>query len=87
MRTKMTKESTHGEILRICREMMNTETFDKILTSILQLAKGGHDIATKSTAVTFITDIVLEGKLDLISPKNSRMIARRMVEIHSQTTV
>ena len=31
MRNKMTKESTHGEILRICREMMTTETFDKIL--------------------------------------------------------
>ena len=68
MRTKMTKESTHGEILQICREIMTKETFDKILPSLLQFAQSGHDISTKSTAVVFINDIVLEGRLELIAP-------------------
>lgn len=87
MRTKMTKESTHGEILQICREMMTKETFDKILPSLLQFAQSGHDISTKSTAVVFINDIVLEGRLELIAPQKSRLIARRLVAIYAQSTV
>lgn len=59
MRNKMTKESTHGEILSICREMMTPETFEKILLPLLQYAKTGHDITTKSSAVIFINDTVL----------------------------
>ena len=87
MRNKMTKESVHGEILRICREMMTPETFEKILPNLLNFAKAGHDISTKSTATIFINDTVNEGRADLISPKNSRLIARKLVEIYSQSTV
>ena len=47
MRTKVTKQSTQGEILAICREMMVVDTFDKILPSLLQYAISGHDITTK----------------------------------------
>lgn len=47
MRNKMTKESTQGEILAICREMMTSETFDKILPQVLQFCLSGHDITTK----------------------------------------
>mmetsp|Transcript_19181 Transcript_19181/g.23728 ORF Transcript_19181/g.23728 Transcript_19181/m.23728 type:complete len:106 (-) Transcript_19181:1705-2022(-) len=47
MRNKMTKDSTQGEILAICREMMTTDTFDKILPQILQFCLSGHDITTK----------------------------------------
>ena len=83
MRNKMAKESTHGEIMRICREMMTIETFDKILPAILQYARSGHDLSTKSTAVIFINDVVIEGRLDCISPKNSRLIARRLVEVYT----
>ena len=87
MRNKMTKESTHGEILRICREMMTPETFEKILPNLLNFVKAGHDISTKSTATIFINDTIHEGRADLISPKNSRLIARKLIEIYSQSTV
>ena len=83
LRSKVTKESTHGEILRICRDMMTPETFEKILPSLLNFAQKGHDIATKSTATLFINDTVHEGRADLISPKNSRLIARKLVEVYS----
>jgi len=83
MRNKMTKESTHGEILSICREMMSADTFEKILQPLLQYAKTGHDITTKSSAVIFINDTVLEGRIELISPKNSRLIARKIMEIYT----
>ena len=83
----MTKESSQGEILSICREMMNPDTFDKILPQILQLALSGHDITTKQIAVTFISDIVLEGYIELISPKNSRLIARKLIDIYAQSTI
>ena len=87
MRNKMTKESTQGEILSICRETMTTETFDKIQPQILQLALSGHDITTKQIAVIFINDIILEGRLELISPKNSRLIARKMIDVYAKNTV
>lgn len=35
----------------------------------------------------FINNIVLESRLYLISPKNSRLIARKIVEIYAQSTV
>lgn len=79
---KMTKESTQGEILRICREMMTEATFDKILPEILKLARFGHDMITKTTATTFINDTVLENSA-MISPKNSRVIARKVIEVYS----
>ena len=86
LKLKFTKDSVHGEILKICREMMTEETFDKILPDILKLTRSGHDITTKSTAVMFISDSVLENQ-DMVSPKNSRLIARRLVEVYSQNTV
>lgn len=66
--------------------MMSEETFDKILPDILKLTRSGHDITTKSTAVAFISDTIQETQ-DKISPKNSRAIARRMIECYSQNTV
>lgn len=87
MRTKVTKQSTQGEILAICREMMVVDTFDKILPALLQYSISGHDITTKQIAMNFINDAILEGRIDLISPKNSRVIARKMVELYSQSTV
>ena len=86
LKLKFTKESVHGEILKICREMMSEETFDKILPDILKLTRTGHDITTKSTAVVFISDTIQETE-NKISPKNSRTIARRMIENYSQNTV
>lgn len=83
MRNKMTKESTHGEILRICREMITADTFEKIIQPLLQYARSGHDISTKSSALIFINDMVLEGRLELISPKNSRLIARKVIEVYT----
>lgn len=43
----------------------------------------GHDMITKSTAVVFVQDIILENKLHLITPKNSRKIALKMIDIYS----
>lgn len=83
---KFTKESGQGEILKICREMMTETTFDKILPDVLKLARTGHDITTKSTAIMFINDTVLEN-MAMISPKNSRLIARRLIEVYSQNTI
>ena len=87
LRQKATKSSTAGEILSICREMMTAETFEKILPNLLQFSMSGHDITTKSIAVHFINDTVLEGRQELINPKNSRLIARKMVDLHAQNTV
>ena len=68
MRVKFTKESSWGEVLRICRDLLTEETFNKILNDIIGLMRGGHDITTRSGAVTFVQDIILENKLHLISP-------------------
>ena len=62
--------------------MMTEATFDKVLPEILKLTRTGHDMTTKSTAVMFINDTVLEN-IAMISPKNSRLIARRLVEVYS----
>jgi hypothetical protein len=68
LRLKYTREGAWGEILKICRDQMTQETFNKILNDILNFMFKGHDMITKSTAVAFIDDIVLENKLGLITP-------------------
>jgi hypothetical protein len=74
-RIKATRDSDWGEILTICRKQMEEPTFDKILSELLNLMVKGHDLVTKSTAILFVQDIILENKLSLITPKNSRKIA------------
>ena len=66
---------------------MTVETFDKVLPDILKSLRAGHDLLTKSLAATFISDTILEGRSDLISPKNARLISRKLVEIYQQSTV
>lgn len=87
LRLKYTKESAWGEILKVCRDMLTPETFDKLLNELLSFAFKGHDQITKSAAIAFIDDIILENKLSLISPQNSRKIALKLVEIYSLNSV
>ena len=72
MRIKYTRDSEWGEILTICRKQMEEPTFDKILTELMNLMIKGHDLVTKSSAIIFVQDIILENRLHLITPKNSR---------------
>ncbi|CDW80673.1 proteasome-associated protein ecm29 homolog [Stylonychia lemnae] len=87
LRIKFTKESSWGEVLKICRELLTEETFNKILNDIIALMRGGHDTTTKSAAITFVQDIILENKTHLITPQNSRKIAQKMVEIYQMNSV
>ena len=87
MRIKYTKDSEWGEILTICRKQMDEVTFDKILNDLLVLMIKGHDLVTKSTAVTFVMDAFHENRSSLISPKNSKKIAQKLVDIFSQNSV
>ena len=66
---------------------MDEPTFDAILNDLLNLMIKGHDLITKSAAVTFVSDLILENKQDLIAPKNSRKIAQKLVELFSQNSV
>jgi hypothetical protein len=43
LRLKYTKESAWGEILKICRDQMTPETFNKILNDLLGFMLKGHD--------------------------------------------
>ena len=43
LRIKYTKESAWGEILKICRDQMTQETFNKILNDVLNFMFKGHD--------------------------------------------
>jgi Ni2+-binding GTPase involved in maturation of urease and hydrogenase len=61
---------------------MSESIFDQILNDLLNLMIRGHDMITKSSAVIFIQDIILENKIDLISPKNARKIAQRLIEVY-----
>jgi hypothetical protein len=54
---------------------MDEKTFDKILNELLGLMIKGHDLVTKSAAVTFVSDLILENRLEILSPKNSKKIA------------
>jgi len=80
---KYTKDSAWGEILTICRRKMTQETFDKILNDLINLMIKGHDLVTKSSAITFVQDIILENKEELIKPQNSKKIAQKLVDIYS----
>lgn len=75
LRNKYTKDSEWGSILQICRKQMEKDTFEKILPDLLNLMIKGHDLVTKSSAVSFIIDVILENRLHLISPQNSKKIA------------
>lgn len=66
---------------------MSEEIFDQILNDLLNLMIKGHDMITKSSAVIFIQDIILENRLDLISPKNARKIALRLIDVYLQNSV
>ena len=68
MRIKYTKESAWGEILKICRDQMTQDTFNKILNDLFNFMFKGHDQITKSSSIAFIDDIILENKLALITP-------------------
>jgi len=66
---------------------MEESTFDKILPELLNLMIKGHDLVTKSTAVTFVKDIILENKQNLIKPQNSKKIAQKLIDIYSHNAV
>jgi hypothetical protein len=68
--------------------MINKETFEKVLTELFQLIKSGHDLTTKSNAITFIQDIILENRAEeVISPQNAKKIAMKMLEYYQLATV
>ena len=87
MRIKYTKESAWGEILKICRDQMTQESFNTILNDLLTFMFKGHDQVTKSSAIAFIDDIILENKLSLVTPQNSRKIATKLVEVYTLNSV
>ena len=47
---------------------MTQETFDKIVNDLINLMIKGHDLVTKSSAITFVQDVILENKEELIKP-------------------
>jgi hypothetical protein len=68
--------------------MISKETFEKVLTELFQVMKSGHDLTTKSNAITFISDIVLESRAEeVISPQNAKKIALKMIEFYQIATV
>jgi hypothetical protein len=48
---------------------------------LLNLMIKGHDLVTKSIAVVFVQDIILENNLELIKPQNSKKIAQRLLDV------
>ena len=66
---------------------MTPETFNKILNDLLSFMLKGHDQITKSSAIAFVNDIILENKLALITPQNSRKIATKLVEVYQLNSV
>ena len=66
---------------------MDQKCFDNILNELLGLIVKGHDMVTKSAAIMFVQDIILENKLELIDPKNSRKIAQTLVNLFTQNSV
>ena len=62
---------------------MEKPTFEKILPELLNLMIRGHDLITKSSAISFVMDIIFENKhTELISPQNSKKIAQKMIDIY-----
>ena len=67
---RYTSGSPMGEILRVCRNLITAETFDKVLPNMLNLMKTGHDVTTRSTAISFINEMMSENKYEgVIEPK------------------
>lgn len=62
---------------------MDEPIFDKILTELVNLMLKGHDQVTKSSAVNFVNDIILENKRELIAPKNARKIAQKLIDLYA----
>jgi len=88
MRLKYTSGSPMGDILRVCRNLITAETFEKVLPNLLNLMKTGHDLTTRSTAITFINEMMVENKYEgVIDPKQSKRIANKMIETYSLATV
>lgn len=87
LKLKYTRDSTWGEILKICRDQMYQETFEKILNDILNFMFRGHDQITKSMAIAFINDMILENKLDLLKPQTSKKIALKLIEVYSLSSL
>ena len=75
LRIKYSRDSEWGDILNICRKQMDQKCFDNILNDLLNLIIKGHDMVTKSAAIMFVQDIILENRVELIAPKSSRKIA------------
>ena len=65
---------------------MDEKCFDTILNDLLNLMIKGHDLVTKSTAILFVQDIILENKMELITAKNSRKIAQRLIDLFTQNS-
>ena len=84
---KLTRETEAGKILEICRAKMTVDTFEEIVNDLINLMIRGHDILTKSSAVLFVQDIILENKLSLIHPKTARKLANKFIEVYSQNSV
>jgi hypothetical protein len=84
LRMRYSRESLNGEILKICRvQLMTSDTFDECLMTLLQIVqKGNYDQLTKQTAVTFITDTVLEN-ISIIKPASSKKIASKIVQMYA----
>lgn len=57
------------------------------MNDLLNFMLKGHDQITKSAAIAFIDDIILENKLYLIIPLNSKKIATKLIEIYSLNSV
>ena len=77
-----------GDILKICRQMISKETFEKVLGELFQCMKSGHDLTTKSNAIIFIQDLILENRAEeVISPQNAKKIAHKMIEFYQIATV
>lgn len=84
---RYSRESILGEILKICRALMTQETFDELLVVLLQIMqKGNHDDFTKQTASGYIQDVILEN-VQLMTPKNAKTTAQKVVQIFEQRTV
>lgn len=58
-----------------------------MLPELMNQMMKGHDMVTKSTAVTFVKDIILDNKTELIAPKNAKKLAQKLVDLYSHNSV
>ena len=66
---------------------MTQDTFNKILNDLFNFMFKGNDQISKSSSIAFIDDIILENKLSLITPQNSKKIATKLIEIYSLNSI